>query len=88
MKAIKQYCELDIPVYAISALVNDDRSGITDEDESATSKYMQQFYDEARELGGIVIFSVTKSDFDSYFSHDPEFGLPCDCVECTILIVK
>lgn len=25
---------------------------------------------------------------EPYFSHGPEFGLGCDVVECTILIVK
>jgi hypothetical protein len=47
---------------------------------------MQQYYKEAEKVGGHVIFSP--SDQEPHFTHTPEYGLPCDVVDCTVLIVK
>ena len=86
MVTISEYTELKVPSYALSYLVNADASGLEDEDIKATDNYMRQYYEEAEKAGGHVIFSP--SDEEPYFTHTPEFGLPCDVVDCTVLIVK
>jgi hypothetical protein len=86
MKTVAEYTKLKIPSYALSYLVNDDASGLEEKDIAATDAYMQQYYEEAKKAGGHVIFSP--SDQEPYFTHTPEYGLPCDVVECTVLIVK
>jgi hypothetical protein len=85
MKTVAEYTELKIPSYALSYLVNADASGLDDKDIAATDNYMLQYYKEAVKAGGHVIFSP--SDQEPYFAHSPEYGLPCDVVDCTVLIV-
>jgi len=75
-----------IPAYALSSIVNDDNIGIDESDEDAINNYMGYYYDKAKKLGGMVIFSP--GDDEAKFSNRPEFGLPCDCIRCTIIIVK
>jgi hypothetical protein len=86
MKTVSEYTELKIPAYALSYLVNADASGLEEGDIIATNIYMQQYYKEAEKVGGHVIFSP--SDQEPHFTHTPEYGLPCDVVDCTVLIVK
>jgi hypothetical protein len=88
MKTLSEYTELRVPDYALSYLVNGDSSGIEESDVKAIDGWMQQFYDEAKEKGGHVIFGTTNSDDEGYFTHNPEFGLACNVVDCTILIVS
>jgi len=86
MKTINEYIELKIPIYALSYLVNDDASGIEEKGVKLIDAYMKQYYDEARDCGGEVIFSP--SDEEPSFTNSPEFGLACDCVSSPVLIVK
>jgi len=86
MTTIAEYTGLRVPTYALSTLVNADSSGIEDADILAIDEWFSQFTEEARAKGGHVIFSC--GEYEGSFTHSPEFGLPCDCVDCTILIVK
>lgn len=86
MKTIAEYTELPIPSWSLSYLVNGDNSGIDDKEQKQADDYMQQFYDEAKKHNGHVIFSC--GDGEGSFTHNPEFGLACDCIDCTVLIVK
>ena len=97
MHKISEYTELKIPDYALSYLVNADSSGLETEDIESIDSFMEQFYTEAKENHGHVIFSIdeiTDNDGDileyqePYFCSCPRFGLPCDVVDCTVLIVK
>lgn len=87
MKTLREYTELPIPNWAASYLVNGDSSGISESDAKQCDDYMQQFYDEAKEKGGHVIFSFGEES-DSGFFQNPEFGLATDCTLSTVLIVK
>ena len=87
MKTIAEYENLPIPTYSLSYLVNNDPSGIENEDIKAIDNYMEQYYSEAKEKNGHVLFSPDL-DIEPYFTHFPEFGLACDCVPCNIFIVK
>ena len=86
MKQVSEYANLRIPSYALPYLVNGDASGLEDSDVKAIDRYMSQYYEEAKSVSGHVIFSA--GDGDSFFTRHPEFGLACDCVECSVLIVK
>lgn len=87
MKTLKTYDQLAIPSYALSYLVNNDATGLTDEDQAAIDCFMQGFYDEAKSLGGHVLF-CDDADCTPYFCKLPEFGLACDCIDAEILICK
>lgn len=86
MMTISEYTELAVPDYALSYLVNGDSSGIDDDDKKTIDEWYQQFIDEAQAVSGHIIFDASSED--SYFTWDPEFGLACECCNCTILIVK
>lgn len=85
MKTVAEY-KVRFPAYALSYMVNADPSGLEDSEIDAVDKYMQQYYDEAKEVNGYVIFSP--EDGEEYFTWNPEFGLACTVVDCTILIAN
>ncbi len=97
MQTISEYNELKIPSYALSYLVNADSSGIETEDIENIDNFMLQFYTEAKEKNGHVIFNTSEVIDDEgevleytepYFCSFPEFGLACDVIDCEVLIVK
>jgi hypothetical protein len=85
MNTIESYNNLPIPGYALPYLVNGDDSGIEPDDKQAIDNYMAQFYQTAQNCGGGVVISVESNE--GYFTHYPEFGLPCNCYDCTIAIL-
>lgn len=87
MKTLTRYEGLKFPGYALSYLFNNDATGIRDEDQENCDRWLQQFYDEATEQGGHVIFDTDPDDYGS-FTWRPAFGLACDCVRLTVLICK
>ena len=71
--------EYTFPSYAICALINGDTSGMGEEDEKAFNAFLD------REKG-IDVWEIKRNEetgelCEPYFSSDPEFGLPCDCVD-------
>jgi hypothetical protein len=75
-----------IPSYALSYLVNGDASGLTDEDKNIIDKWLTGWLWRVDEVdNGSLIISPTGED--AHFAHYPEFGLPCDCVECDIIVL-
>lgn len=85
MKTKSEYSNLSIPEYALSYLVNRDNSGIDDDDKKVIDAYMSDYYAETNEVKGSLIFNVDGDE--GYFTNYPEFGLPCNCYDCTILIL-
>jgi hypothetical protein len=63
---------VEMPDYSLSYLVNGDASGLEDED--------------VKNIDGQVIFDTIEEE--GHFTHSPEFGLACHCVDSVILIVK
>ena len=79
---LKYYDTLEIPEYALPALINDDWQGLSDED----TKNIKSFLESLEErCGGIVDFG----DYDKqpYFSHYPEFGKPCDVIDIRVYAI-
>ena len=75
----------NLPDYSLPYLVNDDSSGLDDDDIKNIDEFMEYYYDLAEELGGNVVIDVT-SDESSFTSY-PAFGLACDCYASNINIL-
>ena len=74
-----------IPSYALSYLINGDSSGLSDEDIATIDKWYKSWQDVADEVNGsIVIATLDEREFHTKY---PEFGLPCSCSECDILVL-
>lgn len=86
MKTIAEYNGLKVPSYALPYLVNGDDSGITPEDKHNIDLWYKDYEGRLQE-GESLIFAVEDNEQEQYFTWNPEFGLPCDVVDCTILIL-
>lgn len=64
MITVKEYKHLQIPIWALSYLVNDDASGITEEDKILVDKYMNRYYDFADAIDCHVIFAIETYEED------------------------
>jgi hypothetical protein len=86
MKTIAEYT-VKIPDYALPYLINGDKSGLAEQDIKSIDSYMdKEFYGVAREQNASVI--ISPSEEESYFTWRPAFGLACNVVDCTILLVE
>ena len=61
-----------IPTWAISAIINDDWTGLEDSDIDLIQRWF--------EYTGYDHICTPKSD--PYFTNYPAFGLPCDVYDC------
>lgn len=86
MKTLKKY-SVEIPDYALSYIVMDDASGLTEEDKSNIDSFLNPFYQEAETLGGHVLINLDY-DSESHFTWNPPFGLACNVLDFTILILE
>lgn len=82
MKKLAEY-EVKFPAWALSYVVNGDSSGISAEDKKQVDTYMRQY--EGR--GHVEVCTPADDNWEPYFDWNPEFGLACDVVDCTILIL-
>lgn len=73
----KYICE--IPTWALSYLVNDDPSGLDDNDKTLVDSWKNDF-------NGHHVVSVSTKNDEVYFSHWPEFGLPYDVQDCYVVV--
>lgn len=64
-----------IPTWAICAIVNDDYTGLSDNDIEIIKKW---FKDTDYNI-------VDPIDCEQYFTWYPAFGLPCDVIDCYCL---
>lgn len=79
MQIISKHSNLNIPTWALCYLVNGDSEGLNDKEISQIENFLEGFGP------GQVLFSSKEEDF---FTKYPEFGLPCNCVESEIIMVK
>jgi hypothetical protein len=87
MKTLKKYDELAIPSWALSYLVNNDATGLSDEDQAQVDSFMADFEAGAKSLNAHVMFA-DDAENGEFFCTAPEFGLACNCVEAKILILQ
>lgn len=86
MQIIETFCGLQVPDWALSYLVNGDCSGFSEEDVDAVDLWWADWVSEASERGGYAVFSVGESHNE--FCTRPEFGKPCACTDCKVIIWK
>ena len=72
--------ENEIPDYALCYLINDDPSGLDDDEIKTIDNFMEEFYQEAERLGGHVVIDVI--DWEGSFNPFPAFGLACNTLKC------
>lgn len=61
-----------IPTYALCALINDDWTGISDEDFEIIANWQST----AR------LYVLCPTDYNEYFTSVPAFGKPCMVMDC------
>ena len=61
-----------IPVWALCALINDDWTGINDEDFELIAEWQSR--------SRLVVICPT--DYDEYFTSVPAFGKACNVMDC------
>lgn len=66
-----------IPSWALCAIINDDRTGLEDEDIEILDKWLNENrYD---------LVCPPNDEDEGYFTHYPAFGLPCDVYDCVCI---
>ena len=66
-----------LPCWALSAIFNDDYSGLNPQEEEQVREFMAAWPG--------AIFGIDHDERWS-FSRTPEFGLPCDCVDTRVWV--
>lgn len=69
-----EYYKESIPVWALCALINNDYSGLEDEDITLIDKWL--------ETSGYAYVCCPDDDEGVYFSGFPAFGLASDVIDC------
>lgn len=62
-----------IPTWALCALVNDDWTGVTEEDKKTIDEWFER--SKIKRVVGPI-------SYDEYFTHYPAFGLACMVMDC------
>ena len=81
----KHTFEIDLPTWALGALVNGNREGLTDDDKKHLAPFEEDLAKAVQEYGGKC--HVLSTGENEFFTHYPEFGLAGTCVECTVKIL-
>lgn len=68
-----------IPVYALSALINGDYSGMEEEDIQNINEWLER--SEIKE-----VICPTDEEYQPYFTECPAFGLATDVVDCQCVL--
>lgn len=99
MKTIFERDNLKVPTYAIPYLVNGDSSGLNEQDKHVIDLWFNDYQARVQENESLI-FSVNPEvieqddgtsilqEQEPQFTWKPEFGLACDVMICTILIVS
>jgi hypothetical protein len=67
-----------IPTWALNYLINADTYGLSSEDLNLVRNW---------EMSWGCSISISTSD-ETYFSNSPEFGLPCEVMDCNVLVYE
>ena len=88
MNIVKEY-EEKIPTWALSYIVNNDYSGITEEDKEMVDRFMNKYQRKADMFHCIANVTFPDDiDAEKYFAPFPAFGLACDVVDCKIIFMN
>lgn len=78
---IVNYCDARVPTWALSYLVNNDASGITEEDKSQVDGWRDKCIDALRAETPGASFDFFYSEHEGSFTHRPAFGLATDAID-------
>jgi len=78
---IVNYCDANVPTWALSYLVNNDASGITEEDKKQVDGWRDKCIDALRAETPGASFDFFYSDQEGSFTHRPAFGLAADAID-------
>lgn len=81
------YDTVDFPAYALSALINDDTSGLSAGDLRHLHNWTREVETRIRCNHGQKCQIIYSSGEATYFSTAQVFGLPCECVELEIHVI-
>ena len=69
---------MTIPCWALCALINDDFTGLSDDDERQIRNWLENTR---------VQVTPPEDDEEIYFEPFPAFGLACDCIDCKCIVL-
>ena len=79
--------EEDIPSYAVPYLEYGYDNGLDTGDVTGIDEWFDSHEENAADVGCTVLLNWD-TDSGSFFTYSPAFGMPVDCVKCTVLYVK
>lgn len=88
MRIVKEF-EEKVPTWALCYLVNNDWSGIEEEDKELVDKFWDKYQRKADMFNCVVTLNFPDNiDEDKYFSPTPSFGGACDVVDCAVVFMS
>jgi hypothetical protein len=85
-KVIDHLDNCKIPEWAMSSIFNSDDSGLFGNDVTFLYSWMAWMDKQAKEIGATDWIVVQDDEYqEGYFDSNPEFGLPCNVYDCSIL---
>ena len=89
MKIIDKLDNCKIPEWAMSAIFNSDYSGLFGNDIMFLDTWLAWLEKKNQELESESFVVVQDDDYQyPYFDENPEFGLPCNVYDCTVLFLR
>ena len=85
MITVKKY-NVKMPSYALPFLINGDDSNLTPDDISNIEKWFNKLQNQADLFKCLV--TISPSENEEYFTSTPEFGLPCQVMDCTVTFLQ
>jgi|WetSurMetagenome_2_1015567.scaffolds.fasta_scaffold44260_2 hypothetical protein len=69
-----------LPCWSLSMIINGDSSSLNEDDITLVNRWFE-FWGEREYIVGVP------DNAEGSFTSRPAFGLPCDCIDCTIVLV-
>lgn len=86
MKIIHKLDNCKIPEWAMCPIFNSDYSGLEGNDITFLDSWLAWIEKDMKNLGAKSYCIVQDNDYqEGYFDSNPEFGLPCNVYDCTVL---
>lgn len=74
--SIEHIDTIDLPTWAAAYIFNGDASGLSDNEIELVDTFEAQY--------DVSTITYELVEADPSFTYYPEFGLPCDCIECEV----